>query len=68
MIHGVKKAAKKVSPNIAASEDENAMVPIINEPKDVVVIVAGGVGGKLMWRPIAGAQSLSVGKVIERSA
>ena len=39
--------------------DDNAMVPIVNEPKDLVVIVAGGAGGKSMWCPTAGAQSLS---------
>ena len=52
----------------ADKNDENAMVPIINEPKDLVVIVAGGAGGKSMWCPTAGAQSLSVSKVIERGA
>jgi hypothetical protein len=48
--------------------DDNAMVPIVNEPKDLVVIVAGGAGGKSMWCPTAGAQSLSVSRVIERGA
>jgi hypothetical protein len=48
--------------------DDNAMVPIVNDPKDLVVIVAGGAGGKSMWCPTAGAQSLSVSKVIERGA
>ena len=47
-------------------KDENALVPIINEPKDLVVVVAGGAGGKSMWCPTAGAQSLSVSKLIER--
>ena len=42
--------------------DENAMVPIINEPRDLIVVVAGGAGGKSMWCPTAGAQSLSVSK------
>jgi hypothetical protein len=46
--------------------DETAMVPIINEPRDLIVIVAGGAGGKSMWCPTAGAQSLSVSKPIER--
>jgi hypothetical protein len=46
--------------------DENAMVPIINEPRDLIVVVAGGAGGKSMWCPTAGAQSLSVSKRIER--
>jgi hypothetical protein len=47
-------------------KDENALVPIINEPKDLIVIVTGGAGGKSMWCPTAGAQSLSVSKVIEQ--
>lgn len=46
--------------------DENAMVPIINEPRDLIVLVAGGAGGKSMYCPTAGAQSLSVSKIIER--
>jgi len=46
--------------------DDNAMVPIINEPRDLIVVVAGGAGGKSMWCPTAGAQSLSVSKLIER--
>jgi hypothetical protein len=48
--------------------DETSMVPIINEPRDLIVIVAGGAGGKSMWCPTAGAQSLSVSKRIERGA
>jgi hypothetical protein len=47
-------------------KDEDSRVPIINEPKDLIVVVAGGAGGKSMWCPTAGAQSLSVSKVIER--
>ena len=46
--------------------DDNAMVPIINGPRDLIVVVAGGAGGKSMWCPTAGAQSLSVSKLIER--
>jgi hypothetical protein len=48
--------------------DPNASVPIINEPTDLIVIVAGGAGGKSMWCPTAGAQSLSVSKPIESGA
>jgi hypothetical protein len=55
-------------PKWVNKNDPNAMVPIINEPKDLVVIVAGGAGGKSMWCPTAGAQSLAVSKVIERGA
>jgi hypothetical protein len=45
--------------------DDHSMVPIINDPKDLIVIVAGGAGGKSMWCPTAGAQSLSVTKSIQ---
>jgi len=48
--------------------DPNASVPIVNEPRDLIVIVAGGAGGKSMWCPTAGAQSLSVSKSIESHA
>jgi len=46
--------------------DPSSTVPIINEPRDLIVLVAGGAGGKSMWCPTAGAQSLSVSKLIER--
>ena len=45
--------------------DENAMVPIVGQAEDLIVIVAGGAGGKSMWCPTAGAQSLSVSKPVE---
>jgi hypothetical protein len=48
------------------TKEDNAMVPIINEPRDLIVIVAGGAGGKSMWCPTAGAQSLSVSRLIEQ--
>jgi hypothetical protein len=41
------------------------MVPIVREPRDLIVIVAGGAGGKSMFMPTAGGQSLAVSKVIE---
>jgi hypothetical protein len=47
--------------------DPDAMVPIVNEPRDLIVLVAGGAGGKSMWCPTAGAQSLSISKPIERA-
>ncbi|MGH9356977.1 MAG: hypothetical protein ACRD10_12670, partial [Terriglobia bacterium] len=49
-------------------KNENASVPIVCHPDDLIVIVAGGAGGKSMWCPTAGAQSLSVSKPIERAA
>jgi hypothetical protein len=45
--------------------DDNAMVPIFNEPRDLIVLVTGGAGGKSMRCPTAGAQGLSVSKRIE---
>jgi hypothetical protein len=52
-------------PEFVDRSDENSMVPIVNEPGDLVLIVAGGAGGKSMFLPTAGAQSLSVSKRIE---
>src|SRR5262249_20389052 len=46
--------------------DDNAMVPIINEPRDLIVVVAGGAAGKSRGCPPAGAQSPPVRKPIER--
>jgi hypothetical protein len=48
-------------------KDDNASVPIVGAPEDLIVIVAGGAGGKSMWCPTAGAQSLSVSKLIEEA-
>jgi hypothetical protein len=50
------------------TRDDNAMVPIINDPRDLIVVVAGGAGGKSMWCPTAGAQSQSVSRRIETCA
>jgi hypothetical protein len=66
-----KNRGKSKGPFFPVWIDKNnpdALVPIINEPKDLVVMVAGGAGGKSMWCPTAGAQSLSVSKVVERGA
>ncbi len=41
------------------------MVPIVCHPDDLIVIVGGGAGGKSMFLPTAGAQSLSVTRLIE---
>jgi hypothetical protein len=40
-------------------------VPIVNEPDDLIVIVAGGAGGKSMWCPTSGAQTLSASRAID---
>jgi len=47
--------------------DDNSMVPILWEAKDLILIVGGGAGGKSMFLPTAGGQSLSVSKAIEES-
>ncbi|MPZ43621.1 MAG: hypothetical protein GEV05_09505 [Betaproteobacteria bacterium] len=52
-------------PEFVDRSDDSSMVPIIREPSDLVVIVAGGAGGKSMFLPTAGGQSLAVSKLIE---
>ena len=52
-------------PEFVDQSDDRSMVPIINAPADLIVIVAGGAGGKSMFMPTAGGQSLSVSKLIE---
>ena len=52
-------------PEFVDQSDDRSMVPIVNAPEDLIVIVAGGAGGKSMFLPTAGGQSLSVSKPIE---
>jgi len=52
-------------PEFVDRNDDSSMVPIIREPGDLVLIVAGGAGGKSMFLPTAGGQSLAVSKSIE---
>jgi hypothetical protein len=52
-------------PEFVDRSDDNSMVPIVREPRDLIVIVAGGAGGKSMFLPTAGGQSLAVSKLIE---
>ena len=52
-------------PEFVDKNDDASMVPIIREPKDLIVIVGGGAGGKSMFLPTAGGQSLAVSKAIE---
>jgi hypothetical protein len=54
-------------PEFVDQNDDNSMVPILWEAKDLILIVGGGAGGKSMFLPTAGGQSLSVSKVIEES-
>ena len=55
-------------PKWVDKSDDTSMVPIVCEPDDLIVIVGGGAGGKSMWCPTAGAQSLSVTKAVETGA
>jgi hypothetical protein len=52
-------------PEFVDKTDDKSTVPIIREPKDLVVLVGGGAGGKSMFLPTAGGQSLAVSKAIE---
>jgi hypothetical protein len=52
-------------PEFVDQSDDNSMVPIVREARDLIVIVGGGAGGKSMFLPTAGGQSLSVSKPIE---
>ena len=52
-------------PEFVDRNDDNAMVPIVREARDLLVVVAGGAGGKSMFLPTAGGQSLAVSKRIE---
>ena len=52
-------------PEFVDRSDDNSLVPIVNAAEDLIVIVGGGAGGKSMFLPTAGAQSLPVSKIIE---
>ncbi|HSQ05115.1 MAG TPA: hypothetical protein VLN59_13815 [Burkholderiales bacterium] len=52
-------------PEFVDRDDDNSMVPIVRAPEDLIVIVAGGAGGKSMFLPTAGGQSLSVSKIVD---
>lgn len=51
-------------PECVDKNDDHSMVPIMNAPEDLIVLVGGGAGGKSMFLPTAGGQSLSVSKII----
>jgi hypothetical protein len=64
----MKNRGKSKGPRFPESvdrSDDRSMVPIVWEPKDLITIVAGGAGGKSMFLPTAGGQSLAVSKPIE---
>ncbi|MDH3314844.1 MAG: hypothetical protein OEN48_12175 [Betaproteobacteria bacterium] len=52
-------------PEFVDRNDDCSRVPIVCEARDLIVIVAGGPGGKSMYLPTAGGQSLSVSRRIE---
>lgn len=52
-------------PEFVDRNDDSSTVPIVREPGDLIVIVGGGAGGKSMFLPTAGGQSLAVSKPIE---
>src|SRR3979411_2722872 len=64
----VKNRGKSKGPKIPECVDKNedsSMVPVVCEADDLILLVAGGAGGKSMWCPTAGGQSLGVSKAIE---
>ncbi len=52
-------------PEFVDQSDDGSMVPIVWEADDLILVVGGGAGGKSMFLPTAGGQSLSVTKPIE---
>ena len=67
----VKDRGKSKGPFFPAwvdTRDDGAMVPLLCQAEDLIVIVGGGAGGKSMWIPTAGAQSLSVTRPVEAGA
>jgi len=65
LVEGRGKSHGPRFPEFVDKSDPESMVPIINEPNDLVVIVAGGAGGKSMWCPTSGAQTLSASRAID---
>lgn len=52
-------------PEFVDKSDDRSMVPVVCAAEDLILIVAGGPGGKSMFLPTAGGQSLSVSRPIE---
>ena len=52
-------------PELVDQTDDASLVPIMNDLGGLTVLVGGGAGGESMFLPAAGAQSLSVSRVIE---
>jgi hypothetical protein len=55
-------------PEFVDRNDDGSLVPIVREPQDLLVVVGGGAGGKSMFLPTAGGQSLAVSKSIDLGA
>ena len=55
-------------PEFVDKSDDRSMVPVVGAAEDLILIVAGGPGGKSMFLPTAGGQSLSVSRRIEMPA
>jgi hypothetical protein len=52
-------------PESVDKSDDRSMVPILWKPEDLITIVGGGAGGKSMFLPTAGGQSLAVSRLVE---
>jgi len=52
-------------PEFVDKSDDRSMVPVVCAAQDLILVVAGGPGGKSMFLPTAGGQSLSVSWPIE---
>jgi hypothetical protein len=64
----MKNRGKSKGPHFPESvdrSDDRSMVPILWKPEDLITIVGGGAGGKSMFLPTAGGQSLAVSKPVE---
>jgi hypothetical protein len=64
----MKNRGKSKGPRFPESVDQSddaSMVPILWQAADLILIVGGGAGGKSMFLPTAGGQSLSVSRLVE---
>ena len=52
-------------PEFVDRSNDGSMVPVVGAAEDLILIVAGGAGGKSMFLPTAGGQSLSVSRRID---
>ncbi len=65
LVEGRGKTHGPYFPESVDKSDPESMVPIINAPEDLIVVVCGGACGKSMWCPTSGAQTLSASKPID---